>query len=48
MFIACMNALHQLKVEGMVNILQIPCRIKITVPDFVKAVVRCLLIKFQF
>ena len=34
MFIACMNALHQLKVEGMVNILQIVCRIKITVPDF--------------
>ena len=36
MFIGCMNALHQLTVEGMVNILQIVCRIKITVPDFCK------------
>ena len=45
MFIACMNALDQLKVEGVVDIFQIVRRIKITKPDFVETVVSTLLTK---
>ena len=48
MLIACMNALDQLKVEGVVDTFQIVRRIKITMPDFVEPVVRFLLTKFQF
>ena len=46
MFIACMNVLDQLKVEGVVDIIQVVRRIKITMPDFVESVVSFLLTKF--
>ena len=49
MFIACMNALDQLKVEeGVVDIFQIIRHIKITMLDFVESVVSFLLTKFRF
>ena len=48
MFVACMNVLDQLKVEGVVDIFQVVRRIKITMPDFVESVVSFLLTKFRF
>ena len=48
MFIACMNALDQLKVEGVVDIFQIARCIKITMPGFVESVESFLLTKFRF